>query len=64
MLCHLTELFQIFTYDWFDKKMALICKRISLLNYSKLPPPISFLGSMVNFTNKQVVWLWAPPMAL
>ena len=31
---------------------ALICKRISLLNYSKLPPPISFLGSMVNFTNK------------
>ena len=46
------------------KTMALVCKRISSLNYSNLPPPISFLGSMVNFTNKQMVWLWAPPHGL
>ena len=31
-----------FTDDWFNKIMAFICKRTSLLNYSRLPQPINF----------------------
>ena len=32
--------------------MALICNRISLLDYSKLSQPISFSSLMVNFINR------------
>ena len=53
-----------FTDDWLTRPMALIFKRIILLNYSKLPQPISSSSSMVNFMNKQMAWLWAPPLVL
>lgn len=53
-----------FTDDWFNKIMAFICKRTSLLNYSRLPQPINFFSLTVNFTNKQMVWLWAALLAL
>ena len=44
--------------------MAIICKRISSLDYSKLPQPISFSSLMVNFTKRQMMSLWARPLAL
>ena len=55
---------EAFTDDWFNKTYGLICNRISLLDYSKLPQPISFSSLMVNFTNRQMVWLWVRPLVL
>ena len=46
------------------KPIALICNRTSLLDYSKLPQPISFSSLMVNSTNRQMEWPWACPLVL
>ena len=49
-----------FTDDWFN----ITCNRISSLGYSKLRQPISSSSLMVNFTNRQMVCLWARTLVL
>ena len=47
-----------FTDDWFNKTYGLNLQQDQLARlYSKLLQPISSSSLMVNFTNRQMVWL-------